>query len=123
MNKKVLICDDDEGILEVAGIVLGEKGYEVEQISESDLVVDRVNEFNPDVVLLDLWMPKVSGEDLTKQLKGNPETAGIPVVIVSASMETQKIAVAAGADGFLCKPFNISDLEDVVDKFIEKTKV
>lgn len=115
--KKVLICDDDEGILDVIKIILEEKGYDVFILSKSEKVYETVDTFKPDVILLDLWMPGISGETITKELKKTSKTKMIPIIIVSANKDTIKIAKELEADDFLCKPFNIDRLEEMVDKY------
>src|SRR5690606_5879771 len=118
-NRTVIICDDDEGILDVASIVLEEKGYSVIPLGNCDEIIDLVNDKKPDLILMDLWMPGKGGEQVTKELKIDPKTADIPVIIVSASKNTKDTALSAGADDFLYKPFDITDLETMVEKYIK----
>lgn len=120
MSKRVLICDDDEGILEVASIVLDQAGYEVTALSTAENIVEEVKKAQPDVVLMDLWMPEVSGETATKQLKKDPSTKHVPVIVVSANKDTEVIAQRAGSDAFICKPFDITELEEAVRKYAGK---
>ena len=118
MNPKtVLICDDDEGIVDVATIILNDAGFNVIPVTSSLSVVDTVNKVKPDIILLDLWMPDLSGEELTKKLKSDPQTASIPIILVSASRDTEQIAVKAGANDFIKKPFDIDELEQYVRKY------
>lgn len=114
MSKRILICDDDEGIVDVTSIVLKESGYEIMSITDSENIYDAIEEFKPDLILLDLWMPILNGEEITKNLKSNRSTSGIPIIIVSASKDTEKTAYAIGADSFICKPFDIAELEETV---------
>lgn len=118
MKKSILVCDDDIGILEVVSIILEQKGYCVTALNDSEDVLKTVEEQAPHLILLDLWMPNISGEELTLKLKKQKATKNIPVVIVSASKDTQKIATSAGANGFIVKPFDINDLESLVEKYI-----
>lgn len=118
-EKTVIICDDDEGILDVASIVLEEKGYTVLPLGNCDEVQDLVHKEKPDLILMDLWMPGKGGEQVTKELKSDPDTASIPIIIVSASKNTKDTALSAGADDFLYKPFDIEELETMVDKYIK----
>lgn len=121
MNKTIVVCDDDEGILEVVKIVLEDKGYNVVPLSNPEKVTDTIKKVNPDLVLLDLWMPILNGDTITKSLKQNSETKDIPVIIVSANKDTSAIAKETGADSFLCKPFNIDELEQVVEKHLSSS--
>jgi len=117
MVKKILICDDDEGIVDVAGIVLRDAGYDVTTITTSEKIFSVVDKLQPDMILLDLWMPNISGEEITLHLKNQDRTKHIPIVIVSASRKTEHIALKVGADDFMCKPFDIEQLEEIVRKY------
>ncbi len=119
MIKKVLICDDDEGIVDVAGIVLSEAGYDVIKVIASEEIFTVISNIQPDIILLDLWMPNLSGEKIAKQLKNQEKTKHIPVIIMSASRKTEQTAKTAGADDFICKPFDIEELEEIVRKYTE----
>ena len=116
MAKKVLICDDDDGIVEVATIVLEDVGYDVVSITSAEKIVELASEKKPDVILMDLWMPEVSGEEATKMLRAEKNTKDIPIIIVSANKDTEQIAIRAGANDFICKPFDIDELEGMVNK-------
>ncbi|MDQ3008735.1 MAG: response regulator [bacterium] len=117
MNNHVLICDDDPGIVDILSMILLEKGYEVTVCKNSEEVHDNVARKRPFVILLDLWMPGLSGEEITTSLKADPTTSTIPVIILSASKDTEVTAKQIGADDFLCKPFNITDIENIVEKY------
>lgn len=118
-NKCVLLCDDDEGIVDVSTIVLEEKGYCVIALTNPKQVLSTVAERRPDIILLDLWMPVISGEVLARELKLNPDTRHIPIIIISASKDTERIAGTVAADDFLCKPFDIEALEQMVFKHVQ----
>jgi len=118
-NKKVLICEDDEGIVEIAQIVLTEAGYEVHSAMSKVEIWDAIRQWKPDLILLDLWMPEVSGEALTRELKQDPLFHNIPIIIVSANSETEKIAKQAGANDFIYKPFDINVLEEQVTRYCQ----
>lgn len=114
IGKKVLICDDDEGILDMLSFILEDAGFNT-ILEINSLNVNRIIEKEqPDLLLLDLWMPVLSGDQVLKMLRNNPQTNKLPVIIISASMEGETIAAEAGADDFLAKPFNISQLIDKV---------
>jgi CheY-like chemotaxis protein len=119
MKKRVLICDDDEGISEVTRIILEENGYDTKLCNTGKAIQKKVKEYQPDLILLDLWMPGIDGKETTKLLKTNPETRHIPIIIVSALNEIQGIAKAIGADGFISKPFEIKDLIAKVEETIK----
>lgn len=118
MKKTILVCDDDDGILDVVTIILNEMGYKVIALCDSEEVLTFVEHSPPDLILLDLWMPNISGEELTVKLKKNIKSQLIPIIIISASKDTEKIASDSGADDCLIKPFDIEELENMVKKYI-----
>jgi two-component system alkaline phosphatase synthesis response regulator PhoP len=114
MNKKVLILDDDMDILQICSIVLKKKGFEVSTLNNSHHVVDHVRNYQPDVILMDNWIPGPGGIEATKELKNTPDLHGIPVIFFSANSNVTQLAREAQADYFLQKPFDITELEAIV---------
>jgi CheY-like chemotaxis protein len=119
MSKKVLVCDDDEGILDMVSFVLEDSGFEVIPESNSLNVYNLIKKEKPDLLLLDLWMPVLSGDQVLKMLRSNPETKDLPVIVISASTEGQKIAQEAGASAFIAKPFDIDQLINRVELILQ----
>jgi DNA-binding response OmpR family regulator len=115
--KKILIADDDPGILDAIGIMLEFEGYEVKCTPNCDSLLTMENEF-PDLLLLDIWMSGTDGRDVCKQLKRNRNTSKIPIVLISASKDIERSALEAGADAFLAKPFEMDDLLEKIEKYI-----
>jgi CheY-like chemotaxis protein len=124
MNKKrILICEDDEGIAEIVQILLEGKGYKVACLHDSRTVYTKIAEVKPDLILLDLWMPGLNGEEIVRHLKGNEITRPIPIIIISANRDTEKIAKQTGADAFLAKPFDLAVLENIVEDYLSNRLV
>lgn len=113
MKKCILIYDDDLEILEVCKAILGHM-YTIETRVNCDNVIDEVNTINPDVILMDLWIPKIGGETAISLLKADPELRKIPVIIFSANDDTEKISIRINADGFLKKPFELKQFKTVI---------
>ena len=114
MSKKVLILDDDLDILQICTIVLRKKGFEVQTLNNSNQVVNQVKNYQPDVILMDNWIPGPGGIEATRLLKMAPETQDIPVIFFSANSNVTQLARDAHADYFLQKPFDITELEAIV---------
>lgn len=110
MKKKILVCDDALEILEVINIILSENGYQVETIDECTNLIAKIKEFEPDLILLDLWIKRCDGREVAKQIHSDPEISDIPIIFVSALNELDKIADEANVQGFIKKPFEIDDL-------------
>lgn len=114
MPAKILICDDDEGILDLLDVVLTEEGFDTIPEMNSLNVAGLINRERPDLILLDLWMPVLSGDQVLRALRNDPETKKLPVIVISASTDGQSIAMNAGATGFLAKPFDLDQLVEQV---------
>lgn len=118
-NKKILICDDDEGILDMMEMIFEDSPYTIIPEQNSLNVKSIIEKQSPDLVLLDLWMPVLSGDQVLKSLRKDPLTKDLPVIIISASREGQQIAIAAGATGFISKPFDFDELMNMVKDYIQ----
>ena len=120
MNKRVLILDDDIDILQICTIVLKKKGFDVQTLNNSSQVVSQVSSYQPDVILMDNWIPGPGGIEATRLLKQDPATQDIPVIFFSANSNVTQLAREARADYFLQKPFDITELEGIVQMAISQ---
>lgn len=111
-TKKILLCDDDEGILDMLEILLEGSGYEIIVESNSLNVYRIISEHKPDLLVLDLWMPMLSGDQVVKGIRNNPTIEGLPIIVISASRDGKEIAIDSGANEFVAKPFDIDHLLD-----------
>lgn len=118
MKKSILICEDDEGIVDVVTIVLEESGYHVESIMRGNEILKQIEKHKPDLILLDIWMPEMTGEEVANLLHSKTETKDIPIIMVSANKDLEIIAQKSRANGFLPKPFDIDTLTSMVEKYI-----
>ena len=118
MPKKVLIVEDDKMLAELLGSILERQGYESTTLHEGTPVVDWVRQNRPDLVLLDLMLPDISGYDICEKLKLDRETNLIPIVIVTARAQHEDMlrGLRVGANFYLTKPFDISQLEHAIDQ-------
>ena len=96
MNKRVLILDDDLDILQICAIILRKKGFEVSTLNNSTHVVENVRSYQPDVILMDNWIPGPGGIEATQMLKGEPDLQFIPVIFFSANSNVSQLASDAG---------------------------
>ena len=121
MKKKILIADDDEGIRDILTIILEKAGYALE-IKEDAGEILKNNFTLPDIFLIDKLLSGVDGLDVCRHLKNNPTTSGIPIIMVSASPDIGTVALKAGADDFIEKPFELSYLLKVIERNISNSK-
>jgi class 3 adenylate cyclase/CheY-like chemotaxis protein len=109
---RILVVDDTPVNLKLLADLLGAKGYGVVTAAAGPEALEKIESARPDLVLLDVMMPGMSGYEVCKKLRGNPATATLPVVMVTALDPTQERVkgIEAGADDFLTKPINQQEL-------------
>ena len=111
---RVLVVDDDAGIRELLRELLIGEGYEVSEATNGREALEAARAQPPAAVLMDLMMPILSGAEATTALKRDPRTAAIPVLAMSAGRNLAAVAQGIPADGFLSKPFNLSNLVSAI---------
>ena len=113
--KKILVVDDNKDILTVLEIFLEMRGHIISTEWNGEQVIQKVNDFGPDLVLLDVLLGTVSGIRICNELKANPKTRDICVVMFSAHAKADDILKLCAADGFLAKPFDIHQLQEIIE--------
>ena len=121
MKRKILVADDDAGLRDIFEIILAKAGYDIEVKDDANEIFK--NNFKvPDLFLIDRLLSGVDGLDVCRFLKNNKQTSQIPVVMVSASPDIGLLAVKAGADDFVEKPFELTYLLKVIERNINRSK-
>jgi CheY-like chemotaxis protein len=115
--RTILICEDEAALRELVRVSLG-AGYGFIETSDGGEVLDLVKIHRPDVVVLDLMIPGLSGLDVLSRLRDNEGEQKVPVVVISAWSDARDEAFAAGADRFVLKPFVPDDLRAVVEELV-----
>jgi putative two-component system response regulator len=120
-NRRILIADDDETIRESLTEILKSDGYSVEAVENGRLAIQAVQREEPDVILLDIFMPKMTGLEATQILKNDKKYSHIPIVIVTGQkdLESRIKALKTGADDFLTKPPHHAELTARVRSLIK----
>jgi DNA-binding response OmpR family regulator len=121
MAKKILIIDDEPDIMEVATARLRHAGYEIIEAVDAESGLLLLQNNTPDLILLDLLLPKMQGDELCKKLKSDDRYKNIPVILFTASAIRPRLPVELkkmGADGCIVKPFEPQELLNKVKKFI-----
>lgn len=108
MPAHVLIAEDEPNIVESLSFILSREGCEVTAVFDGQAVVDKIATLRPDLVILDVMLPKMDGFEVLKWIKGNAELTGVPVMILTAKGQEKdrKTAEELGADAFVTKPFS-----------------
>ena len=111
---KVLIIDDEEDQQELLGKILIKEGFEVQLIKDFSRIISIVEEARPDLILCDIRLRKFDGREICNKLKTAASTSNIKVLLYSAYHWLAKNALEMGADGFIPKPFTISELMTII---------
>ncbi len=119
MKKKILVVDDEPDLLKIACFRLESLGYEIISAVNGQEALDLATKENPDLVLLDVRLPVLSGIDACMQMKNDDKLKQIPVILFTASTQDLKgKASSAGAQDFIVKPFNVDELLEKIKKLI-----
>ena len=112
MSKKVLIVDDEPNIVISLEFLVKKEGFTVAVAADGEEALAKVAEFSPDLILLDVMMPKKSGFEVCEALRADPARVGLLVVMLTAKGRETEVAkgLAIGADAYVTKPFSTKDL-------------
>ncbi len=122
MPAKILIVDDDPTIHKLITRMLTPDLYEVKSVYDASSALEAIRESRPDLVILDLMMPHISGIEVCQQIKMNPETKDIMVLILSAKdgQDDRIKGLEIGADDYIAKPFHINSLVRKIEYTLSK---
>ena len=115
MKKTILIFDDNQEILTVCRVILERHNFRVEIKTYCDNIIEDTITTNPALILMDLWIPVIGGENAITLLKNNGATQHIPVILFSANTDIAKISKRVNANGYLRKPYDIMELLHIID--------
>ena len=117
---KILVVDDEIYIVHILDFSLGIEGYEVMTALDGEQALAKVAQNRPDLIVLDIMMPKLDGYETCKALKQNPATHDIPVILLSAKGRNvdQKIGFEVGADDYITKPFSPRKLVERINAIL-----
>ena len=109
MGKRVLAVDDEPSIQMLLRMILAEHGLDVLTASDGEEALELVRKSQPDLILLDVVMPKKSGAEVVAELRSSEKTRGLPVIIISANANLEELSVAPLVQGLMVKPFDVED--------------
>jgi DNA-binding response OmpR family regulator len=123
MAKKILIADDEPNIVISLEFLMQRNGYEVKTAGDGEAALQLVNEFRPDLILLDIMLPLKSGYEVCQKIRENPDVSAMKVVMITAKGRDIEVAkgLALGADAYITKPFSTQDLLDQVKRLLSET--
>ena len=120
---KILVVDDEIYIVHILDFSLGMEGYEVLTALDGEQALEKARAEHPDLVVLDIMMPKLDGYETCKMLKADPKTKDIPVILLSAKDRNvdQKVGFEVGADDYITKPFSPRKLVERINTILGQT--
>jgi CheY-like chemotaxis protein len=116
-RKTILICDDEPALRELIRASMDD-GYEFAEASDGIVAIELAKELRPDMVILDLMLPRLSGLEVLARLNEDEELKDVPILVITAWNETREDVLAAGADDFVSKPFDPEELRSAVKRLV-----
>ena len=111
---RILVIDDDKPMLEMVKSILDNEGYVVETVSNWTIVFDKIRQYKPDLIILDIFISGSDGRVICKELKKSKTTTNIPVILFSATNRLEAYTKDSNAQGYLKKPFETMELVNIV---------
>ncbi len=118
---KILVVEDNQDNREMVVKVLKFNGYEVVEAVDGEEAIKKARAENPDLILLDIYLPKMDGYEAAKRLKGDSDLRHIPIIALTAhAMKgNREEALAVGCDGYIPKPINVRELPKQIERFLK----
>ena len=125
MATRVLIVEDERHIIESLTFVLEREGFEVASELDGDAGMRRLRADAPDVLVLDVMLPRMNGFELLKLVRADPALAGLPVVVLTAKgrQQERRMAEEIGADAFMTKPFSNAEVVETLKRLVGAPRV
>jgi DNA-binding response OmpR family regulator len=125
-GERILVIDDDEQVASYVRLAFTLNGYQVEWINDGRKAFDKAQQMIPDAIILDLKLPGTNGFRICEQLRSEPRTRAIPIIVVSGSWKNAQDrirSIEVGADDFLTKPFDAQELIARIKRMLQRKKV
>lgn len=117
--EKILIVDDDDDILEIVAMILEERGYEVRALNHGETIFEDIREFKPSLIIMDVMLAGMDGRAICKDVKTNPLTSELPVILISGTHDLMDtVHQPGGPDDFIAKPFDLDQLYAKIDQHL-----
>ncbi|MER5170506.1 response regulator [Thioclava sp. GXIMD2076] len=122
MARRILIVEDEDNIAMALDFLMGREGFEHARISTGAGAIDLIRDMRPDLVLLDIMLPEVSGYEICEAMRLDPDLRAVKILMMTArgsSVERRK-GLALGADGFIAKPFELKELRAELHRLLDE---
>jgi len=124
MAKKILVVDDEPDVVSLLTLMLKSKGYEVVSAGDGQEAIAKARSENPDLILLDIMLPRLDGYKVARMLKFDENFSHIPIIMLTAKIQEKdrELGIETGADDYVTKPFDTGILLFKIEKILEKKK-
>lgn len=121
-RKKIMVVEDEESLLKLESILLTSRGYQVCSMQNGREALDSLQKESPDLVLLDVMLPEIDGFEVCRQIKENPLTCHIPVILLTAKKGREDMARGeeVKADWYITKPFKSAMVIETIQRFLNR---
>jgi DNA-binding response OmpR family regulator len=121
-RNRILVVEDEESLLKLESILLSSKGYSVTGVMDGKSALEEVRANKPDLVILDIMLPEIDGFEVCRQIKEDPDTSHIPVLILTAKKNNQDMERGrqVGCDVYMTKPFKSAKVLDMVQELLNR---
>lgn len=122
MSDRILVVEDEEALARMVCEALRRQGYECETAFDGDSALDMAEALRPDLIVLDVMLPRLDGFEVTRRLRASRETSEIPIILLTARREEEDVLAgfAAGANDYVRKPFSVAELTARVRALLER---
>jgi DNA-binding response OmpR family regulator len=122
MAEAILLVDDDPQLMHVLAMFFDLEGYHVLKARDGEQALSLLREYQPDIVLLDLMMPGVSGLDVCRHIRADKKLKKIPVLVFTAAENREEELLEAGADAYIAKPYSLDGLRATVKDLMQRKR-
>ena len=123
MEKRIIVIEDEENVRETLDILLSNAGFTVRSFATGLQIFDTINDFNPDIILLDVILDDLDGRDICKSIKENPLTSHIPVIMLSGIPDVYNAINDVGANDVVSKPFDETTLINRIERQLSNSNL
>jgi two-component system cell cycle response regulator DivK len=121
LSKKILVVDDNQDSRELVVKVLKNRGYQMIEAADGEDALEKAAAENPDLILMDISIPKINGYEVTRRLKSQVNFKNTPIIALTAHAMKgdREKALEAGCDGYISKPINIHEIPDLIKSYLQ----
>ncbi|MBC8053576.1 MAG: response regulator [Sphingobacteriaceae bacterium] len=123
MDKRVIIVEDEDNVRETLELLLSNAGYTVKSSATGTDIFNKITEFNPDIILLDVLLGDLDGRDICREIKANPHTQNTPVIMLSGVPDVYNAISDVGANDVVSKPFDEITLLNRIERQLSNSKI